>query len=216
MRRVSDSSLVSAAAAESGFSACGVAGRPGVGLNVLRARHGPAQLSGRLTVSWGADGALIGNVFGIEADFSRRSVFRRRSSRAPASSVAAASAPDRQRDDRPAKTPDRVHPSPLFRGWGRTDGGSNRSTARRFRRHAEHEGHGHRGRGYWVPDGPYRVELGRPTLSQFWGRTRTLVFAKHGLSTTFFLAGKYGARNSPLIATGSRGFSPVLSLPELR
>jgi hypothetical protein len=51
--------------------------RPGIGVNVLqKTTLGPAQPSGTIgRVSWGAAGALIGNVLGVEADFSRRSGF---------------------------------------------------------------------------------------------------------------------------------------------
>jgi hypothetical protein len=52
--------------------------RPGVGLNVAQNAtiDAPPQPSGSVgRVSWGADAALIGNIFGVEADFSRRSGF---------------------------------------------------------------------------------------------------------------------------------------------
>ena len=51
--------------------------RPAIGLNLGQSATFPApQPSGSVgRVSWGADGALIGNMFGLEADFSRRSGF---------------------------------------------------------------------------------------------------------------------------------------------
>jgi hypothetical protein len=51
--------------------------RPAVGLNVVQTTTlGPAQPSGTIgRVGWGGDAALIGNILGIEADFSRRSGF---------------------------------------------------------------------------------------------------------------------------------------------
>ena len=51
--------------------------RPFVGLNVAQNTTfiGSQPSSSPARVSWGADGALIGNIFGIEADFARRSGF---------------------------------------------------------------------------------------------------------------------------------------------
>jgi hypothetical protein len=51
--------------------------RPAVGLNVIQnTTFGPPQPSGTIgRVSWGGDVALIGNILGIEADFSRRGGF---------------------------------------------------------------------------------------------------------------------------------------------
>jgi len=51
--------------------------RPGVALNLGQSTTFSApQPSGSVgRVSWGADGALIGNVFGVEADFGRRTGF---------------------------------------------------------------------------------------------------------------------------------------------
>lgn len=51
--------------------------RPGVGLAIAQSTtFGPPQPSGSVgRVSWGVDGALIGNIVGVEADFGRRSGF---------------------------------------------------------------------------------------------------------------------------------------------
>ena len=52
--------------------------RPAVGLVLTQAAafEAPQQPSGSIgRVTWGVDGALIGNFFGVEADFSRRSGF---------------------------------------------------------------------------------------------------------------------------------------------